>query len=74
MSQDLGKKGERSFYERACCKNKVLPHIDLAPIALSMSNLVRDCIQKRRGESGLFSFEYNLLPLYGPGIKVSFGF
>ena len=27
-----------------------------------ISILVTDCIQKRRGEPGLFSFEYNLLP------------
>ena len=27
-----------------------------------ISNLVTDYIQKRRGEPGLFSFEYNLLP------------
>ena len=40
-----------------------------------MSNLVTDYIQKRRGEPGLFSFEYDLLPkflpLHGPGIIVA---
>ena len=44
-----------------------------------ISNLVTDYIQKRRGEPGLFSFEYNLLPklisnfyaLHGPGIRPS---
>ena len=40
-----------------------------------ISNLVTDYFQKRRGEPGLFSFKYNLLPklisnfyaLYRPG-------
>ena len=43
-----------------------------------ISILVTDYIQKRRGEPGHFSFEYNMshtkiyikfLPLHGPGIK-----
>ena len=42
-----------------------------------ISNLVTDYIQNRRGEPGLFSFDYNLLPklisdflpLHGPGIS-----
>ena len=41
--------------------------------------MVADYIQKRRGEPGLFSFEYNLLPklisnfyaLHGPGIRMN---
>ena len=41
---------------------------DLCPIhvvtLILISNLVSDYIQKRRGEPGLSSFEYNLLPIH----------
>ena len=36
-----------------------------------ISNLVTDYIQKRRGEPGLFSFEYNMLPKNDIKVKVT---